>query len=107
MLDSTQYCMVLTTVNSESIKKDLLAAILERKLAACIQTIPIHSHYMWEGKVCEDSEQLLILKTEIRLYSEIEKCITDLHNYDVPQIVQVPFINGFDPYLTWISKNVD
>ncbi|WP_338405556.1 divalent-cation tolerance protein CutA [Vibrio hannami] len=97
--------MVLTTVNSDSIKKTIIESVLEQKLAACIQSIPIHSHYIWDGSVQEDHEQILILKTQKALYSKIESLICDLHNYDVPQIVQVPFTDGFNPYLSWIEQS--
>lgn len=102
-----QYCMVLTTVNCESVKKTLIESILEQKLAACIQSMPIHSHYIWDGKVQEDHEQLLILKTKKELYTRLESLIISKHNYETPQIVQVPFTDGYNPYLSWITEATD
>lgn len=100
-----QFCMVLTTVNSESVKKTIIEQVLAQGLAACIQTFPIQSCYIWEGKVCEDEEQLLVIKTTTDCYPRLEETIVNHHNYEVPQVVQVPFSNGFQPYLNWIKES--
>ncbi|WP_375749856.1 divalent-cation tolerance protein CutA [Vibrio sp. HN007] len=99
------FCMVLTTVNCDSTKNTIIESLLKNKLAACIQVLPIHSHYIWDGKVQEDNEQLLIIKTQKGLFNELESVIQSLHDYDVPQIVQVPITNGLNPYLCWIEES--
>jgi len=106
MSDTDNFSMVLTTVNSQQVKQNIINHLLEKRLAACIQVMPIESHYVWQEKICQDSEQLLIIKTESCRYPEIESAISELHDYDVPQIVQVPINNGFNPYLSWISASV-
>lgn len=106
MSDKNNYCMVLTTVNNQQVKQDIIQRLLEKRLAACIQVMPIESHYLWQEKICQDSEELLIIKTESCRYPEIESAISQLHDYDVPQIVKLPFSDGFNPYLSWISASV-
>lgn len=102
---SGQYCITLTTTNDERNTKEIIDSVLAKKLAACIQTLPIQSHYVWEGEVCTDNETLLIMKTTKACYAELEQVIVELHNYETPQVVQIPFIEGFNPYLAWLEEN--
>ncbi|MCG9677130.1 MULTISPECIES: divalent-cation tolerance protein CutA [Vibrio] len=102
---SGQFCITLTTSNSDSITQQIIESALKKGLAACIQTMPIRSHYIWEGKICNDKETLLIMKTKKACYAELEQVIVSNHNYEVPQVVQVPFTEGFNPYLTWIEES--
>ncbi|WP_038176623.1 MULTISPECIES: divalent-cation tolerance protein CutA [Vibrio] len=102
---SGQYCITLTTTNSQPNCDEIIAKVLHLGLAACIQTMPIQSHYVWQGKVCSDSEILMIIKTKKSCYPQLEQTIVDLHSYDVPQVVQIPFTKGFNPYLTWLEEN--
>ncbi|KHA59268.1 cytochrome C biogenesis protein [Vibrio variabilis] len=102
---SGQYCIVLTTTNNEENQQSIISGLLSKGLAACIQAIPIQSHYMWKGEVCCDDESLLVIKTKKSCYAELEQVIVELHDYEVPQVVQVPFVEGFNPYLTWIEQN--
>ncbi|MCK6263887.1 divalent-cation tolerance protein CutA [Vibrio sp. ZSDE26] len=100
-------CMVLTTVPNDKQAKLIIQNLFDSRLAACIQSMPIESHYVWEGELCCSKEILLIIKTNQSCYPDIEGKITDLHEYDVPQIVQVPFSDGLSPYLEWIKASVD
>lgn len=102
---SGQFCIVLSTTNSESHRKEIIAQVLQRGLAACVQTMPIESHYVWKEEVCTDKETLLIMKTKKACYAELEQVIVEHHNYEVPQVVQVPFVEGFNPYLEWIEQS--
>jgi periplasmic divalent cation tolerance protein len=102
---SSQFCIVLTTVGSEQNKTKIVEAVLSNKLAACIQSMPIESHYVWDDEVCCDRELLLIMKTTRSCYATLEQVIVESHEYEVPQVVQVPFVDGFNPYLTWIEEN--
>ncbi|NOI82090.1 divalent-cation tolerance protein CutA [Vibrio tubiashii] len=102
---SGQFCIVLTTTNSQENSQGIISAVLGKQLAACIQTMPIESHYVWNGSLCSDKETLLIMKTKKACYAELEQVIVSAHDYEVPQIVQVPFVEGFNPYLAWIEEN--
>lgn len=102
---SGQYCIVLTTTDNNENRQDIIEEVLNKGLAACVQTMPIESHYVWKGKVCQEQETLLIMKTKKACYAELEQVIVERHSYETPQVVQVPFIEGFNPYLTWIEQN--
>ncbi|MDA0148489.1 divalent-cation tolerance protein CutA [Vibrio sp. LaRot3] len=97
------YCITLTTTNSEENKQALIEQILNQQLAACIQTMPIESHYVWQGKVCNDKEWLLVIKTTQKNYQALEQVIVAHHSYEVPQVIQVPFVEGYNPYLSWLE----
>lgn len=96
--------IVLTTVGSKSQANLIIESLLSQKFAACIQVLPIESHYVWEGKICNDQELLLVIKTTKALYKDVEEVICEKHEYDVPQIVLVPISDGFNPYLSWIEQ---
>lgn len=103
-MNAHEFCIVLTTVNQETDTNHIIESLLSNQLAACIQTMPIQSHYVWQGEVCTDNEALLIIKTKASLYKEVEAMINDLHNYDVPQVVQVSIEHGSNPYLAWLDE---
>ncbi|MGF1753624.1 divalent-cation tolerance protein CutA [Vibrio makurazakiensis] len=104
MSNETNSGIVLTTVGSKTQANLVIEALLTKKLAACIQVLPIESHYVWEGKICNDEELLLVIKTTKVLYNAVEETICEKHEYDVPQIVQVSISDGFNPYLSWIEQ---
>ena len=99
-----QFCMVLTTTNCQEFAQKIIDAVLEQRLAACIQTIPIQSSYWWEGQVHSDNELLLVIKTKTALYEGLEEVILLNHNYELPEIVHTPITKGFDPYLVWLDE---
>lgn len=99
------FCIVLTTTNNDDNKNQIIEALLSQQLAACIQEMPITSHYVWQDEVCHDGETLLIIKSRTSLYAQVEEVIRQLHNYEVPQIVKLEIKAGFNPYLSWIAAN--
>lgn len=105
MSEQNEYCIVLSTVGSQQNRDEIIKSLLDAQLAACIQTMPIESHYVWKGEVCSDNEWLLIIKTRKDLYALVEEKVKDLHEYDVAQIVQVPIVDGFNPYLEWLRQS--
>ncbi|MGO1298709.1 MAG: divalent-cation tolerance protein CutA [Vibrio sp.] len=98
-------CVVLTTTDNEENTQALITSLLNQRLAACVQTLPIQSHYVWQGKVCQAHETLMVIKTQQACYGDVERLIVSLHEYDVPEIIQLPIIDGFNPYLAWIQHN--
>ena len=105
MSEQHEYCMLLSTAGTEKNRDEFIKGLLEGELAACIQTMAIESHYVWKGVVCSDSDWLLIIKSRKDLYALVEDKIKDLHEYEVAQIVQVPIVEGFNPYLEWLRHS--
>ncbi len=78
-------------------------ALVDRRLAACVQQLPIRSTYRWEGEVEHDEEILLLVKTRAERFDEIAATVADLHSYDVPALTAVAIVTGSDDYLAWID----
>lgn len=102
-----EYVQVLTTVGSEEEAAEIAAALLERRLVACVQTAgPIVSRYRWQGELEQEREWQCLAKTEASLYEEVEAAIRSLHSYEQPEILAIPVIAGSVGYLDWISASV-
>jgi periplasmic divalent cation tolerance protein len=99
----TGYCVVLTTTDSDEHAQRIVEAVLEAKLAACLQLLPIRSCYVWEGKIARDNEVLMLLKAKAGDYDDLAACIRAAHTYEVPEIVRLDIAAGDKPYLDWIS----
>jgi periplasmic divalent cation tolerance protein len=101
----SDYCMTMTTIDDEAAAAKLARAIVEQRLAACVQILTVRSVFRWEGAVDDTPELLLLVKTRADRYDELEAFIREHHSYDVPEILQVPVVAGFAPYLAWIDEN--
>jgi periplasmic divalent cation tolerance protein len=97
------FCMVLTTVPSESLSEVLALQIVAAGLGACVQVQPIKSFYLWKGEACAEPEWRLCIKTRRALYARLESFIHAHHPYEVPQIVQVLIEEGAADYLDWVA----
>jgi periplasmic divalent cation tolerance protein len=107
IINSTTHTVVLITVPSAESAKTLAHGIIERQLAACVNIIPqVTSVYRWEGKVNEDSEQLLVIKTESKLLKDLAAAVRELHPYTVPELISLPITAGSQAYLNWVTDSV-
>ena len=97
--------VLLTALPSREDARRLAAILVEEKLAACVQLLPIESFYRWEGKVQNESEVLLLIKTRTALFDAAMARIRSEHPYSVPEIVGWPFSAGHLPYLDWIDES--
>ena len=81
--------------------------LLERQLIACANLVPqIRSLYTWEGKVADERECLMILKSSREMFPELRAEIERLHSYSVPEIIALPIIEGSPNYLNWIADSM-
>ena len=99
------YDIILTTTGSKEEADRFAEMLISRQLAACVQVINIGSTYMWQGKITQEAEFLLLIKTASHLYSEVEKIIVENHSYEIPEIIQIPIVQGLPAYLAWIDEN--
>jgi periplasmic divalent cation tolerance protein len=103
-----EYVQVATTVESEEDAERIGAALVERRLAACVQVLgPIVSRYRWQGEVERAREWQCLAKTEASRYPQVEAAIRELHSYDEPEIVATPIVAGSKGYLDWISDSLE
>lgn len=100
---SAEFLLVLCTCPDRSVASAITTALLEERLAACVNRVPgVKSSYRWEGHVQEDEELLLIIKTTADLYARVEDTIRKLHTYELPEVIAVPLTAGSTAYLDWI-----
>jgi len=99
----TEVIITFVTAPDKLTANNLASELVEERLAACVNVIPgVTSHYRWEGKVCTDSELLLIIKTEKSKFSAVKDFILSKHPYDLPEIIAVDITDGFSGYLNWV-----
>ena len=100
--------IVLTTVPNAEEAELLARAIVENKLAACVQILPrMTSVYVWEGKVQTENEHLMLIKTLPEKYVELEKFITANHSYTAPEIAAVESSEVAEPYRKWLRDMIN
>lgn len=105
MADATDQVIVLVTASSEEEAVAIGQKLVESKLAACANVVPrIRSIFRWEGKVAQEQEALLILKSRQGLFDQLEKVVKSLHSYAVPEVVAFPLAKGARDYLDWITE---
>ena len=98
--------VVFVTCGSEEEGLKIANALVEGRLAACVNLIsPIRSIYRWEGKIWDEKEWLLVIKTQKERFGELEEKVRSLHSYSVPEIISLPILEGSSSYLNWIEEN--
>ena len=99
-----RYISLTTTVDSRRRAQALARQIINSRLAACVQTVPIRSVYRWKGYVESAEEFLLIVKTRATLTRSLVDFIRSVHPYELPEIVVTPITGGLKEYLAWIGE---
>ncbi|MCE2968779.1 MAG: divalent-cation tolerance protein CutA [Burkholderiales bacterium] len=101
----TDVLLVLTNCPDADCAERIARALVDEGLAACVNRWPpVASIYRWQGAVETATEVPLLIKTTAARYAEVEAAIRRLHPYEVPEIVAVPVVVGFAPYLRWVEE---
>ena len=99
--------LVLTTASSPQEAKKIARALVESRLAACVNIIAkIESVHRWEGKIEEALEYLLLIKTTAEAFPGVREAIRQLHSYEVPECIALAVEEGSEAYLKWIDECV-
>jgi len=99
--------VVLSTAGSLEEAREIAHALVEKRLAACVNIVPgVESVYRWEGKVETSAEWLLLIKTTAAAIPSMRDTLTDLHSYEVPECVVLAIEDGAASYLEWIGNSV-
>jgi periplasmic divalent cation tolerance protein len=106
-MKSNRYRVVLVTCANLAEAKKIARAVVERRLAACVNIFahPVHSVYRWKEKVETTREYLLLIKTVETQLDALQKAVKELHSYDVPEFIALPILGGSSEYLQWLSDN--
>ena len=100
----TDAMLVFTTLPSADKAAELAKALVEERLAACANLLPaIRSIYRWQGKLQDENEVLVLLKTRAEHLERLKLRILELHPYEVPEVLAVPVEAGYQPYLDWLA----
>jgi periplasmic divalent cation tolerance protein len=98
--------IVFTTAGSQEEARKIAHALVERRLAACVNVVPqIESVYRWQEKVETATEWLLVIKTQADSFARVRDAIKELHSYELPECVMVEVRGGSEEYLRWIEQN--
>ena len=98
----TGVIVVLVTSPTEKEARMLARKLVVEGLAQCVNITPVTSFFEWKGKVEEEKEQLLVMKASEDDFDALAKRVEELHSYDVPEIIALPAVKGFKPYLDWV-----
>jgi periplasmic divalent cation tolerance protein len=104
----TNVRIVLTTAGSADEARKIAQALVERRLAACVNIVPqIESVYRWQGKIETASEWLLVIKTVAEAFGDVHATLKALHSYEIPECIMLEVSDGGQEYLDWIAASVD
>ena len=100
-----QAFVIFVTTSSPAEARKIGRALVEEKLVACANIVPqVRSIYRWQGKIRDESEALMVLKTRSGQVQKIIKKVRSLHSYTVPEIIALPIVAGSKDYLRWIYE---
>lgn len=103
----TDKIVVFVTAGNSDEASALARTVVEKRLAACVNVLPgVTSWYWWEGKVTEDREVVLVIKTSRDRFDALEKEVLRQHSYAVPEIIALPVVEGSKNYLNWIEESL-
>jgi periplasmic divalent cation tolerance protein len=104
----SEHVVVLSTVATAEDAARVARALVERRLAACVNVVPaVRSIYRWKGKVEEDEERLLVIKTRRDRVEALREALVALHPYELPEAIVLPIEAGHAPYLAWLDESVN
>ncbi|MFB6470557.1 MAG: divalent-cation tolerance protein CutA [Vulcanisaeta sp. AZ3] len=101
------YVVVFVTVPSREVGLSIARDLVSARLAACVNVVDgLRSVYFWEGRVEEDNEALLVIKSRRDRLDELVRFVRERHPYKVPEVIALPVVGGFVDYLRWIDEVV-
>ena len=101
------HILIVVTVSSKEEAEKIATALLKKKLIACANIFgPVASHFWWQSKIDKAEEYVMFMKTKRELFKQVASNVKQLHSYEVPEIIALPIIEGFKPYLEWIDNSL-
>lgn len=107
MLNQNEIVVFITAPNEDE-AAEIAKALVKSKLAACVNIIKgVRSIYSWRGNLEDNSEVLMIMKTQKKLFAALSDKTKELHSYDVPEIIALPITGGSEDYLKWLRESTE
>jgi len=98
--------IVLTTLGKDDDARTIAKVLVEERLAACVNIVPgVTSVFAWQGKISEDGEQQLMIKTSTGKIAALEARLRELHPYETPEFLVIHASGGSESYLTWVAES--
>ena len=99
--------VVLMTAPSAEKAAEIARTLVEERLIACANIVPgVRSIYAWEGKLCDEAEVLVVMKSTGAVFERLERRIRALHPYEVPEVLQLEVTAGSKPYRDWVTNHL-
>ena len=103
-MSDAQILMVMSNAPDQATAHALARALIEAKLAACVNVLPgVQSVYRWQGQIEQADEVALLIKTTRQNYAQLQQLLVSAHPYDVPELIAWPITEGYAPYLHWVA----
>ena len=104
----SEISIVLVTAGNEDEAATIGKTLVEERLAACANIVPrIRSIYRWQGKIYDEQEFLIIIKTRTSQFESVQKRVKELHSYEVPEIISFPVVRRLPQYLEWVMEETE
>lgn len=101
----TDALLVLSTLPNSDAALELVKSLVSERLAACGNLLPaVRSVYRWEGKIKDENEVLVVLKTKQEHFERLKQRLLELHPYETPEVLAIPVEQGYAAYLDWIAR---
>lgn len=102
------YHIIFCTCPDAETASVIADSLVDKRLAACVNMLPgVRSVYRWQGKCVSSDEWLLIIKSAVAIFPQLQAHILELHPYELPEIIAVPISTGLPAYLDWIGRESD
>jgi len=102
----TNIVVLMTTAKKREAQK-IAQNLLDRRLIACANIYgPVESHFRWQNKIEKAEEFLILMKSNQKLFAKLAKAVREMHSYEVPEILALPIVEGFQPYLEWLNASL-
>jgi periplasmic divalent cation tolerance protein len=99
--------LVFVTVASKEEARKIMRILLDQHLIACANLLgPVESQFWWKGKIDEAREYMVVMKSDEKLFKKLSEAIKQVHSYEVPEILAVPIVKGWKPYMRWLNASL-
>jgi len=102
----TNIIALMTTATKQEAQR-IVRLLLDKHLIACANILgPVDSRFWWRGKIDKAKELLVLMKSDEKLFEELSKTIKEMHSYETPEILALPIVKGWPPYLEWLDATL-
>ena len=106
-IQMTDKIVVLSACASSEEAARIARGLVEKRLAACVNVLPgVRSIYRWKGAIEDESEVVLVIKSSRALFNQLRIELERMHSYEVPEAIAIPVVEGSEPYLAWMEREL-